>query len=129
MFSSLMEALFMLGESHNVTTSTATATSNAIKGQGKRDWGGLVAFGGYGLCSMRAPVWGGTYEEMAGRARVLPRYSPARVIPSMRNVGQAVELRNSRSLPISEMLFSMSLRFPATVTSSTGNVSSPSSIQ
>src|SRR5215470_9884560 len=55
-------------------------------------------------------------------------YSPAIVMPSMRSVGQAVELRNSRSLPISVMLLSMSFRFPATVTSSTGKASSPFSI-
>src|SRR5664279_1917676 len=55
-------------------------------------------------------------------------YSPATVIPSMRNVGDAIDPRNSRSFPISLMFENMSFRFPATVISSTGNVSSPFSI-
>src|SRR4029077_18047982 len=55
-------------------------------------------------------------------------YSPPTVSPSMRMVGDATEPRNSRSLPISEMLRNMSFRFPATVISSTGYVSPPPKI-
>jgi hypothetical protein len=40
MFASFVEALFMLGDSHNVTTRSASATINAITGQGNRDCGG-----------------------------------------------------------------------------------------
>jgi hypothetical protein len=47
-------------------------------------------------------------------------YSPPTVRPSMRMVGEATLPRNSRSVPISEMLQKMSLRLPATVISSTG---------
>ena len=49
-----------------------------------------------------------------------PVYSPPTVRPSMRMVGAATEPRNSRSLPISEMLKNISFRLPATVISSTG---------
>src|SRR5712691_9685176 len=55
-------------------------------------------------------------------------YSPATVMPSIRRVGHATEPRNSRSLPISAILLNISPRLPATVISSTGNVSSPSLI-
>src|SRR5260370_26560740 len=47
-------------------------------------------------------------------------YTPPTVRPSIRIVGEATLPRNSRSLPISEMLQNMSLRLPATVISSTG---------
>ena len=47
-------------------------------------------------------------------------YSPATVMPSILSVGDAIELRNSRSLPISAMLKNMSFKLPATVISSTG---------
>src|SRR5215469_11035704 len=56
-------------------------------------------------------------------------YSPPTIRPSMRMVGAATEPRNSRSLAISEMLKNKSFRFPATVISSTGYVSSPFEIQ
>src|SRR5207249_3823527 len=52
-------------------------------------------------------------------------YSPPTVSPSMRRLGDATELRNSRSLATSEMFMNMSFRLPATVISSTGYVSSP----
>jgi hypothetical protein len=57
------------------------------------------------------------------------RYSPPTVKPSIRIVGAATEPRNSRSLAISEMLKKTSFKFPATVISSTGYVSSPLEIQ
>ena len=47
----------------------------------------------------------------------------------MRIVGEASAERNSRSLPIWVMFLNISFRFPATVISSTGYVSSPFSIQ
>ena len=47
-------------------------------------------------------------------------YSPPTVRPSTRMVGQAIEPRNSRSLPISARFKKISFRFPATVISSTG---------
>lgn len=49
-----------------------------------------------------------------------PCYSPPTVRPSMRIVGEATLPRNSKSLPISEILQNISLRLPATVISSTG---------
>src|SRR6202789_3298914 len=55
-------------------------------------------------------------------------YAPASVMPSMRNVGAATELRKRRSLPMAEIFCSISARFPAMVTSSTAWVSSPFSI-
>ena len=54
---------------------------------------------------------------------------PATVIRAILMVGEATELRHSRSLPIISIPHSMSFRFPAIVTSSTGWVSSPFSIQ
>src|SRR5581483_11279590 len=57
------------------------------------------------------------------------RYSPPTVNPSIRIVGQAMAPRNSKSLPISEMLKRSCFRLPATVISSTGYVSSPWEIQ
>src|SRR5882724_7412449 len=73
-------------------------------------------------------------EEAAGEGAPTPpephtNYSPPTTRPSMRMVGQAMEPRNSRSLAISEMLKNSSFRFPATVISSTGKVSSPPDIQ
>src|SRR6266853_29989 len=47
-------------------------------------------------------------------------YAPPTVRPSMRMVGEATEPRNSRSFAISEIWKNISLRFPATVISSTG---------
>jgi hypothetical protein len=56
----------------------------------------------------------------AAGSTVLRVYSPPTVSPSSRSVGAATAPRNSKSLPISEMLTSMSFKFPATVISSTG---------
>src|SRR5579885_2280548 len=56
-------------------------------------------------------------------------YSPPTVRPSIRIVGAATDPRNSRSLAISDMLKKSSFKLPATVISSTGNVSSPPEIQ
>src|SRR5579862_6228873 len=60
-----------------------------------------------------------------GRFAPARSYSPPTVRPSMRTVGAATDPRNSRSLAISEILKNISFRFPATVISSTGKVSSP----
>src|SRR5579863_4077169 len=55
-------------------------------------------------------------------------YSPPTVSPSILIVGEAVEPRNSRSFPTSEILKKISFKFPATVISSTGYASSPPEI-
>ena len=74
-------------------------------------------------------------DHFRGQARPAPfrqadlSYFPAMVMPSMRSVGAAVELRKSRSLPMAVMLRSISRRFPAMVISWTGKVNAPFSIQ
>jgi hypothetical protein len=60
---------------------------------------------------------------------VIVAHAPARVMPSMRSVGEATEPRNTRSFPIAVTLRSMSARFPAMVISSTAWVGCPFSIQ
>src|SRR5579864_6433684 len=68
----------------------------------------------YGIC--------GSGEATLDSEQILVRddHSPAMVMPSMCRVGQAIDERNSKSLPISTMLLSISFRLPATVISSTG---------
>ena len=60
---------------------------------------------------------------------IAPGQLPAIVIRAILMVGEATELRHSRSLPIISIPHSISFRFPAIVISSTGWVSSPFSIQ
>src|SRR5262249_15130903 len=61
-----------------------------------------------------------------GWRRFQPR--PATVILAILTVGDETFDRNARSLPIASIPANISWRFPAIVTSSTGNVSLPSSI-
>ena len=56
------------------------------------------------------------------------RYAPATVMRAILSVGAAIALRGRRSLPTISMSRSMSRRFPAIVSSSTGWASSPFSI-
>src|SRR5947207_8253971 len=56
------------------------------------------------------------------------RYAPATVMRAILSVGAAIALRGRRSLPTISMSRSMSRRFPAMVSSSTGWASSPFSI-
>src|SRR2546426_2554306 len=56
------------------------------------------------------------------------RYAPATVMRAILSVGAAIALRARRSLPTISMSRSMSRRFPAMVSSSTGWASSPFSI-
>ena len=73
---------------------------------------------------------GGPFDCAQGQLRPsYTSYSPPTIRPSIRIVGLATDPRNSRSFAISEMLKKRSFRFPATVISSTGCVSSPFWIQ
>lgn len=67
--------------------------------------------------------------KLCGNRLRVSCHSPPTVSPFMRMVGAATEPRNSRSLAMSEMLMNISFKFPATVISSTGYVSSPPEIQ
>jgi len=62
------------------------------------------------------------------RASSGERYAPATVMRAILSVGAAIALRARRSLPTISMSRSMSRRFPAMVSSSTGWASSPFSI-
>jgi len=47
-------------------------------------------------------------------------YDPAIIMPSMRSVGAALEVRKTKSLPMAVMFLYISFRLPAMVISSTG---------
>ena len=67
-------------------------------------------------------------EEEEGEEETRARYAPATVMRAILSVGAAIALRGRRSLPTISMSRSMSRRFPAMVSSSTGWASSPFSI-
>ncbi len=68
----------------------------------------------------RAPCPGLRSGRMEVPAEVSRVHAPAIVIPSMRSVGDATELRKTISSPAAVMFWNISRRFPAMVTPSTG---------